>query len=169
MEGEKNICKESVFKRLFLELQDGLCNFLYYKSGNREQARDLTQEAFLRLWKACAKVIPSKAKSFLFTTANNLFLDGVKHQKVVLEFAKKPQNTEKVETPEFAYEKTEFHQSLEKAIAALPEKSRVVFLMNRVEQYTYNEIAALLGVSRKTVEKRMQKALIELRKLHKNI
>ncbi|MEM7514507.1 MAG: sigma-70 family RNA polymerase sigma factor, partial [Bacteroidota bacterium] len=58
---------------------------------------------------------------------------------------------------------------LEGAIAALPEKNRVVFLMNRIEKLTYQEIADSLGLSVKAIEKRMHKALIELRKIHHQI
>ena len=55
------------------------------------------------------------------------------------------------------------------AIASLPEGQREVFLLNRMDQMTYKEIAEFLGVSQKAVEKRMHKALVKLRKTIKNI
>ena len=161
----ENTCGEAVFKQLFFEQSRGLRNFLFYKCGNQELAEDIMQEAFLRLWKKCDQVPPQKAKSFLFTVANNLFLDEVKHQKVVQQFKIKPLSSAFAESPEFLLEEKEFEHQLEKAIEALPEKSRVVFLLNRIDQLKYKEIAAMLGISVKAVEKRMHKALIELRKL----
>ena len=73
---------ESGFKAFYLEYAEGLRNFLYYKTGDVQQAADLMQEAFVRLWQKRTDVQPEKAKSFLFTVANRLFLDKVRHQKV---------------------------------------------------------------------------------------
>ncbi len=165
----KNICEESTFKQIFENLAQSLHNFLFYKSGNRALAEDLGQEAFLRLWKSCAKVLPEKAKSYLFTVANNLLLDHVKHQKVVLAYQKQKPSNDTQETPEYLYEEEEFQKRLSEAIANLPEKSRVVFLMNRLDKLTYQEIADRLEISKKAVEKRMHKALVELRKLTNKI
>lgn len=157
------------FQRLFDEYYDSIKNYLFYKSGNIEQAEDLTQEAFLILWEKRQALKPEKAKSFLYTIATNLFLNQVKHQKVVLKFQRQPFSSTSNETPQFLMEETEFHQQLEDAISRLPEKARVVFLMNRIDKLTYREIAERLGLSEKTIEKRMTKALKELRKVTEKI
>ncbi|MEO0789909.1 MAG: RNA polymerase sigma factor [Bacteroidota bacterium] len=170
MQNPDNVCEEKTFEKLFQQLGHGLHNFLYYKTGDIKRAEDLSQEAWLRLWNACAKVNPEKAKSFLFKIANNLFLDEAKHRKVVIKFAQQnPTSSETYESPEFKMEETEFYQQLQSAIAALPEKNRIVFLMNRIDKLTYREIAERLEISQKAVEKRMSKALVELRKLTQNI
>ena len=85
------------------------------------------QEAFLRLWKKCQQVPYAKAKAFLFTVANNLFLDEIKHQKVVKQFQLRSISQAVAESPQFLLEEKEFEEQLEKALASLPEKSRVVF------------------------------------------
>ncbi|WP_367328868.1 sigma-70 family RNA polymerase sigma factor, partial [Lentimicrobium sp.] len=64
---------------------------------------------------------------------------------------------------DFLVEK-ELHYRIENALAELPEKCREVFLLNRNEQLRYREIAEKLGISLKTVETRMSKALNHLRK-----
>ena len=122
-------------------------------------AEDLTQDAFMILWTKRDTIDPEKVKSYLFTIANNLFLNNVKHQKVVLRFNQQPVNTVSRETPQYMMETEEFKASLERAIAELPEKNRIVFLMNRIDKMTYKDIAERLGLSVKAVEKRMTKAL----------
>lgn len=159
----------ATFKDVFDRYYDSIRNFLYYKSGDRNLAEDLTQESFLILWKKRENIDPDKVKSYLYTIANNLFLNEVKHQKVVLKFQQqKPQHIVK-QTPQFLMEEQEFQHLLEKAIADLPEKNRIVFLMNRIEKLTYREIAERLELSVKAVEKRMHKALISLRPISKKI
>ena len=142
---------------------------MYYRTGNAAKAEDLVQEAFVRLWKNCAKVVMEKAKSFLFSVANNLFLDGVKHQKVVLKFQQLGGSSSTNQSPEYLLEEKEFQQRLENAIQGLTEKQRTVFLLNRIDKMTYKEIAAHLDVSVKAVEKLMHKALVQLRKLSARI
>lgn len=167
-QGGDNVCEESTFQQVFTEQSEGLRNFLYYRCGQLPQAEDWVQESFVRLWENCAKVPVAKAKSFLYTVANNLFLNEVKHQKVVLTFQQSHRkNTIETITPEDILEGEEFKQRLEQAISALPEGQRTVFLLNRTEQKTYKEIAELLGVSVKAIEKRMHKALVSLRQVLK--
>ena len=157
------------FQSLFDRYYDAIYSYLYYKSGNMELSQDLTQEVFLILWKKRANIQQDKVKSYLYTIAHNLFLNEVKHQKVVLKFKKRPHSQAVEESPQFQMEESEFKDRLEAAIAALPEKNRVVFLMNRIEKLTYQEIADSLGLSVKAIEKRMHKALKELRKIHHQI
>lgn len=165
-----NVCPEAVFQRLFFEQAEPLRNFLYYKCGEEALAEDLMQEAFLRLWERCRNVSFEKAKSFLFTVANNLLLDRFKHQKVILKFQADPGNKKpSVHDPHFLLEEEEFKKQLEDLINSMPEKSRTVFLMNRIDKMTYAEIAKSLSISVKAVEKRMNKALIAFRELKKNI
>ncbi|MEO1517413.1 MAG: RNA polymerase sigma factor [Bacteroidota bacterium] len=164
-----NCCDEGRYKKLFEEQAEHLRNFLYYKSGNIELAADLMQEAFLRLWRDCKKVPLEKARAYLFRVSGNLFLDHVRHQQVVFKFQSRPTASATHESPEFIYETEEFRQQLEHFLAQLPDNVREVFLLNRIDKLTYRQIAERLDISVKTVEKRMSKALQELRKLHPKI
>ena len=161
----RSVCEEEVFSSLFRSHSESLINFIYYKSGNYSSAEDIMQDSYIKLWNDCAKVGVEKAKSFLYTVANNAFLNKVKHQKVVLKFEKKGHSQVIQESPQYLLEETEFKEKLEKAIAALPEGQRVVFLMNRIDKMKYKEIAEHLNLSVKAIEKRMHKALLELRKI----
>ncbi len=155
---DKNICKDDIYKSLFFEYYESLRSFIYSKSGSYGIAEDIAQEAFLKLWIKCALIIFSKAKSFLYTVANNLFLNNVKHQKVVLDYSNSYLEN-KSESPEFVLEEKEFKIKLEDAINSMPEKSREVFMMSKIEGLKYKEIAERLNLSVKAIEKRMGIAL----------
>lgn len=164
-----SICKESTYKSLYTQYSEYLRNFLYYKSGNMNLSEDICQEAFIKLWESCGKVTTEKAKSFLFTVANNLFLNQMKHKKIIIEYSRKRQQHTQVQDPHFLLVEDEFRIRLKRAISDLPEEEREVFLMNRIDKMKYREIAEYLGISQKAVEKRMSKALNKLRKVHQKI
>lgn len=160
----ENVCQEHVFQQVYEKWADHLYNFLYYKYGAHINAEDKVQEAFITLWKNCKDVPPDKAKSYLFTIANNLTLNDLKHKKVVLKYQQEKPKTHTHESPEFVLETQQFEKKLQRALAQLTEAQRVAFLMNRVEGKRHKEIAEILGISRKAVEKRIYTALDTLRK-----
>lgn len=164
-ENISSICKENIFSGFFKSHAKALRNYLYYKFGNEDQAEDVTQEAFIKLWQNCADVPIEKAKSYVYTIANNASLNVIAHQKVVLNFAKNTPKKELTnENPEFILEENQFKTKLLTAIEKLNETQRVAFLMHRIDGKKYAEIAEVLGISVKAVEKRIHLALIELRK-----
>ena len=160
-----SLCEEQVFHEEYTSHELKVRNFLFYKLGDLEKARDFTQEAFIRLWNNCAKVAIEKTLSFLFTTANRLFLDHYDHQKVVLKFEYRMDRSEDQmeQNPEFMYQEEEFKQRLESAVSDLPEKQRVVFLMSRIDKYKNREIAEIMDISIKTVEKHISTAVKALK------
>ncbi len=168
-QSQKSVCDQPVFTDLFETHAEAVRNFIYYKCGDRDQAEDVMQEAFIKLWHHCKKVIFEKAKGFLCTVANNLFLNQVARQKVRLEYSKIPRSNKNVESPDFVMEEKEFMDKLQNAIAELPEGQREVFLLNRIDKKTYYEIAEMLDISVKAVEKRMHNALKKMRVIIKNI
>ncbi len=157
-----NVCEEQVFSSLFRANSKTVFNSIYYKFGNEEKAYDAVQEAFLKLWENCAKVSPDKAKSFVYTVANNLYLNVLKAEKVRLKHADKTLDTSH-ESPEYLLEQKQYQEKLEGALNRLPENQRTTFLLNRIDGKKYAEIAEMEGVSVKAVEKRMHLALKTLR------
>ncbi len=160
----ENICEEHLFSSIFNKHAKDLHNFLYYKFGNLLNPKDKVQEAFIKLWENCAKISPEKAKSFVFTTANNLMLNEVAHQKVVLKHQQTKPKMSTNENPEFLMQESEYNDKLQKALSNLTEAQREAFMMNRVEGKRFKEIAETLGISTKAVEKRIYGALAKLRK-----
>ena len=146
----ENICAEHIFSSIFNKHSKNLHNFLYYKFGDLLNPKDKVQEAFIKLWQNCSKISPDKAKSFLFTTANNLMLNEVAHQKVVLKHRQTKPKMYTNENPEFLMQETEYMDKLQKALANLTEAQRVAFMMNRVEGKRFKEIAEILEISTKS-------------------
>ena len=159
----KSVCEQKNYEQLFNTHSKTLFNFIYYKCGDKQQAEDIVQDAFIKLWNNCSKVLFEKAKSFLFTVARNLFLNEVAHKKIVLKYESIPTKATTHETPEFILEEQEFMEKLKNVIASLPEKQREVFLLSRIDKKKYSEISEIVGISIKAVEKRMGLALMTLR------
>ena len=157
-----NVCEEEVFSSLFKTNSKTVFNYIYYKFGNEEKAYDVVQEAFVKLWENCAKVSPEKAKSYVYTIANNLYLNVIKAEKVRLKYADRSNSTS-YESPEFLLEEKEYKEKLDRALNSLPENQRTTFLLNRIDGKKYAEIAEMEGVSVKAIEKRMSLALKALR------
>lgn len=158
-----NVCEDQVFSSLFKAHSKTVFNYIYYKFGNEEKANDAVQEAFVKLWENCAKVSPEKAKSFVYTVANNLYLNVIKAEKVRLKYANSVDNQSSNLSPEFLMEEKEYKKKLDNALNALPENQRTTFLLNRIDGKKYAEIAEMEGVSVKAIEKRMHLALKSLR------
>ncbi len=157
-----NVCKEEVYSNLFRANSKTVFNYIYYKFGNEEKAYDAVQEAFVKLWENCAKVRPEKAKAYVYTIANNLYLNVIKAEKVRLKHAHTV-NTTNHESPEYLMEENQFKEKLDRALDSLPENQRTTFLLNRIDGKKYAEIAEMEGVSVKAIEKRMHLALKSLR------
>ncbi|HET8887156.1 MAG TPA: sigma-70 family RNA polymerase sigma factor [Salinimicrobium sp.] len=159
-----HVCEESVFAKLYKMHAKNLHDFLYYKFGTGFNPEDKVQESFIKLWENCKNIEPQKAKSFLFTVGNNLMLNEAKHEKVVLNFQKQKQDETNHQDPQFLLEETEYLKKYQKALSALTESQRVIFLLNRTEGKKHEEIAEIMEISRKTVEKHLYAALKKLRK-----
>ena len=160
----KDICEEKLFSSLFRKYSKSLHDFLYYKYGERIHPDDKVQEAFIKLWDNCRNIPIEKAKSFLFTVANNTALNDIKHEKIVLNYQKSQIRNHTNETPEFLMEENEYLQKYQRALENLTDGQRETFLLNRVEGKKHKEISVLLDISVKTVEKRLYGALKKLRK-----
>lgn len=161
---KKSVCDEKNFESIFNDCSESLRNLIYYKCGDTDLADDIIQDAFIKLWKNCKKVVFFKAKSYLYTVANNNLLNHIAHKKVVLRYEQKPHTDINTQDPQFIIEEKEFMTKLKKAINELPEKQKETFLLSRIDKKSYREIAEVTGVSVKAIEKRIHYALLSLRK-----
>lgn len=161
---EKSVCDEKVFEQIFNDHSEVIRNFIYYKCKDMQQAEDIVQDAFVKLWHNCSKVLFGKARSFVMKVAQNAFFNEVAHDKVVLKYNKAFGGMSAfAESADFFMEEKEFMEKLQRSIASLSEKERVVFLLSRKDKKTYREIAEITGITQKAVERRMHMALLKLR------
>ena len=153
---------------LFRAHHAALCTFAYRYVLARDIAEELVQEVFLYLWEhEMTWKDPRAAKSYLFTAVRNASLSYLRHRgvvqrlegEVISTFAARP-----AATPEGELRSVELAQALQRALARLPERRRLVFTLSREQGLTYGEIAKLLGISPKTVEMQMGRAYRTLRK-----
>jgi RNA polymerase sigma-70 factor (family 1) len=151
------------FKSLYDRHFDAIRNYLYYRSGDPELATDLAQEAFLRVWEKQLDQEENKMKGLLYKIAGDLFIDQLRKNKVQTEYARKVEFNFKSQQPDASLEFLELKAIYERALGEMPENQRITFLMSRMEEMTYKEIADRLGLSLKAVEKRMSQAISSLK------
>ncbi|MEE9349837.1 MAG: sigma-70 family RNA polymerase sigma factor [Flavobacteriaceae bacterium] len=163
----KNSCNPIIFEEVFNLYAKDLKRFLFFKYRDLETAEDVMQDSFVKLWENCENVPYDKVKSYLFTIANNQFLNIKKHEKVIRKNEFRHTKSITNESPEFLMIEQEYLVEIEDAIASLTHKQREVFLLSRIEKKKYKEIALQLNISVKAVEKRMHLALIVMRKVMK--
>lgn len=158
-----NICDKRRFSKLYKAYAQNLSNILFYKYGELLNPSDKVQDAFIKLWENCAKVPQQAAKSYLYTVANNMMLNEVKHHKIVLKYQQVKPRDYTNETPEFILRKKEFLKRYQTVLSNLKEEERVAFLLSKVDGKTHKEIAELLDITKKVAEHRIYSALNKLK------
>jgi RNA polymerase sigma-70 factor (family 1) len=151
------------FKSIFDEYYDYIRNYLYYLAGDMEIAEDLAQDVFMKLWENKDKVNDNTVKPLLFKIAKNLFINSYKRRNLDIKFTNTRLENIENESPQYILELKEFDQRLQQAISNLPDQCRTFFLLNRIDDLKYQEIAKNFGISVKAVEKQISKALKLLR------
>jgi RNA polymerase sigma-70 factor (ECF subfamily) len=92
-----------------------------------------------------------------------MVFNDIKHQKVVLRYKQEKPKGHTNENPEFLMEKEQYLLRYQKALSKLSEEQRVAFMLNKVEGKKHQEIADMLGVTRKVVEYRIYSAFTLLK------
>jgi RNA polymerase sigma-70 factor (ECF subfamily) len=156
---------ESAFEALFRALAPGLCALATRYVDSRQVAEELVQDLFLELWTRRADLhIEQALTSYLFTATRNRALNHVKRERHLSQW--RTQTARLIdETDRSAPNDSELLDALElqDAIDHLPARCRLIFMLNRQQDMTYGEIARSLGLSVKTVETQMGRALKALR------
>lgn len=126
---------------------------------NKDNAQDCVQDVYISLWTRRKELNITFLKGYLLQAIRYRVLETIRNDKADQTFyAVVAAKTTKlfIENPLIF---KELSHLIADAIAALPDECRECYLMNREEDMTYKQIAARLGISEKTVEKRMSKAL----------
>jgi RNA polymerase sigma-70 factor (ECF subfamily) len=154
----KNICEEEVFNELYTSLVSDLVRFIYHKFGGIFNPEDKVQEAFVALWNNCHKIAFEKAKSYLYTVANNMTLKDITKEQAANKYISRQDKHAQASDPQQILEGNEFDQRLKQALSELSEPQRVAFMLSKAEGKKHKEIAEMLGISQKAVEKRIYAA-----------
>ena len=161
---QDSIQTEQEFERLFKAYFKALHAYAFTLLKDDMAAEEVVQHVFLKLWERRQTLLQESLKSYLYKCVYNDSLNHIRHLKVRNKFEEYAtrQNAMEADAAQQTIAK-ELEKKLKEALNELPQQCRTVFQMSRFDQLKYQEIADVLGISRKTVEVHMGKALKSLR------
>lgn len=155
---------EEAFRSLFFEFFSSLCVFSHRYIDDWDTCEDIVQDTFFKIWKNRKSIeISTSSRNFLVTSVRNSCIDYLRKQNMVRVWQEREAQEKTKYVPDDLYSHIELEQMLLEALAKLPENIRNVFELNRFDGKSYKEIAEEQGISVKTVEAHISKALKILR------
>lgn len=126
---------------------DGLFRFVFYHLKNEEDARDVVQDAFEKMWRLRDNIDGSKSKSYLFTAGYHLLIDNARRRKNAVDITE-------ASDAEFAHsvQYSDTREVLHAALRRLPDIQQSVLLLRDYEGYSYREIGDITGLSEAQVK-----------------
>lgn len=157
---------QSAFTIIFTKYYADLVRFSYSFTKNTETSEEIVQEVFLKLWEnRNSTEIHASLRSYLLKTVQNRSIDNLRHTKITNKYASlvldHPTLSENDTENYLLF--SELENNFAHALGKIPAQYAEVFRMSRLETLNYNEIAAKLGISVRTVEVRIGRALSMLR------
>jgi RNA polymerase sigma-70 factor (ECF subfamily) len=159
------------FHEVFHKYYASLCSYAHSLIDDLDTAEDIVQDCFVKIWDKKKELVGSdNIRFYLFTAVRNNSLTHLSNQKKK-GFAALPEDyrladLHQVETEEKEEEK-DYRALIQDALQLLPPKCREVFILCRISSLSYQEVAKTLGISVKTVENQMGKAIRIVRKFAK--
>lgn len=156
------------FAREVLSHETAFCRFISRLWPDRDEQADFRQEAYARVFQAALKTRPESPRAFLFTTARHLIADRVRREQVL---TIRPAGTEFAEilvdeiSPEQQVTAGVELAEVNRAFEQLSRRCREVLWLRRIQGLSQKEVASLLKISEKTVEKHMSVGARELARL----
>jgi RNA polymerase sigma-70 factor (ECF subfamily) len=157
--------RSALIERLFREHNESLLRFLMARLRSPQDAREVAQEAYVRLLSLDQPGAVSYLRAFLFKTAANLAVDRLRRNDVRMRASDVPLFDEFADacTPERELAGTQAVERLARLVAALPEHCRRAFVLNRVHGKSFLEIAEELKVSESSARAYVVRALLYCR------
>lgn len=150
----------NAFEMVFREYYKPLVRYGTTFLRDPDEAEDIVQQVFVSMWeKRSQQDIHTSVRALLYKAVHNACLNRIKHRKVRSAYAEELKATQSQEETSDVVQTKELDEKIRSAIATLPEQCARIFSMSRFEQLRYQEIADQLGLSVKTVENQMGKAL----------
>ncbi|WP_114937706.1 RNA polymerase sigma-70 factor [Mucilaginibacter endophyticus] len=156
---------EATFEKVYKHFIRPLHVYAISILRDEDTAKGMVQNVFMRLWERKERLnISGSIKAYLYGAVYNECLNNLRHQKVKINHQQHVVYMTKDKVDEgTGMELLDLKEKLQQALNDLPEKCRTVFQLSRFEDLKYQEIADELGISIKTVENQMGKALKTLR------
>jgi len=158
---------EAAFDTIFRDNYAHLVRMAESVVRERALAEEIAQDVMLELWRRRESIeVEQSFRAYLLRSTRNRALNHVRHQRIVQReatIAAAVAESARAQSAEDEMLGSELERAVHQAIASLPEKAREVFQLSRDRGLKYSEIAVVLDISVKTVEKRMGQALAELR------
>lgn len=157
---------EQQFDSIYTDHYAALYRYAYTTLSDSALAEEMVHQVFLKILEKKGPVtIHTSVKSYLYRAVHNECLNHFKHQKVKQVHIMKSgeELNYHTDTPAGKVQYKELEARLRSAINELPEQCRIIFQLSRYEELKYAEIALQLGISAKTVENQIGKALKRLR------
>ncbi len=136
---------------------DNVFRFIYKSLRNEEDARDIVQSAFEKMWKTRESVEYAKSKSFLFTVAYNQMIDHIRKEKRVV-LREEFREDVSIKQPDNNIKKI-----LEQALDRLNETQKSLVMLKDYEGYSYEEIGKITGLSESQVKVYLHRARVQLK------
>ena len=156
---------QKVFDHLFNQYYNYMCHAVYRVIPDRVLVEDVVQEVFYEMWKKRERMeIKTSIKAYLRRASINKALNHIRDKKLNYDSVENIKE-ERAERPkgQIQMEAQELSERIDMAIDQLPERCRLIFGMSRFEEMSYKEISEALGISIKTVENQISKALRHMR------
>ena len=150
------------FEQVFKENYAALCGYARKYVYEIELAEEIVQSLFLKLWEKRETIaISTSLKSYLFRSVHNNCINHIKHEKIKSKHHEHVNYYRRYNTADHSkfYREPDLEKRINDAIESLPKQRKRVFKMSRQEGLKYREIAEKMGISIKTVEVQMGKAL----------
>lgn len=170
-----NLLKEDdqlAYTEIFERYSRLLVNHAYKILGSQDEANDVVQEVLLSIWnKRYELAVTGSLSSYLYKATKNRILNHIAHEKVVSRYADSVSDfieNDYVFADSKLREK-ELEAIIAKEIALLPEKMREVFLLRKIEELSYDEIALQLNITDKTAKQQVYNSLKILREKLKSM
>lgn len=156
---------EAAFEQVFHAYYKALAAYARTILKDSDDAEDMVQQVFITVWeKRRAMEIHTSLRALLYRSVHNACLNRIRQQQVRSGYAREAILLHREDgASEDHMQQKELQQKIELAMEQLPEQCARIFKMSRFEQLKYQEIADRLGLSVKTVENQMGKALKVMR------
>jgi RNA polymerase sigma-70 factor (ECF subfamily) len=139
----------------------------YRLTGNSYDAEDLTQEVFVRVFRSLSSYTPGTFEGWLHRITTNLFLDGARRRQRIRFEGLDDEAEQKLpgneQSPAQAFDDRHFEGDVQAALMSLPPDYRAAVALCDIEGFSYEEIAATLGVKLGTVRSRIHRGRAQLR------